>query len=50
MILTPNLLPLQEGRTAPDNKIGRFLSDTIAALPKLSPHAFDKLVNDSLQV
>lgn len=38
-----------EGRTAPDNKIGRFLSDTIAALPKLSPHAFDKLVNDSLQ-
>lgn len=38
-----------EGRTAPDNKIGRFISDTIAALPKLSPHAFDKLVNDSLQ-
>ncbi|KAG6393522.1 hypothetical protein SASPL_147765 [Salvia splendens] len=38
-----------EGRTAPDNKIGRFLSDTIAALPKLSPKAFDKLVNDSLQ-
>ncbi|XP_057788698.1 eukaryotic translation initiation factor 3 subunit F [Salvia miltiorrhiza] len=38
-----------EGRTAPDNKIGRFISDTIAALPKLSPNAFDKLVNDSLQ-
>ncbi|KAL1535544.1 Eukaryotic translation initiation factor 3 subunit F [Salvia divinorum] len=38
-----------EGRTAPDNKIGRFLSDTVAALPKLSPNAFDKLVNDSLQ-
>ncbi|KAH6802312.1 eukaryotic translation initiation factor 2 [Perilla frutescens var. frutescens] len=38
-----------EGRTTPDNKIGRFISDTIASLPKLSPHAFDKLVNDSLQ-
>ncbi|XP_042027281.1 eukaryotic translation initiation factor 3 subunit F-like [Salvia splendens] len=38
-----------EGCRAPDNKIGRFLSDTVAALPKLSPNAFDKLVNDSLQ-
>ncbi|XP_042044578.1 eukaryotic translation initiation factor 3 subunit F-like [Salvia splendens] len=38
-----------EGRSAPDDKIGRFLSDKIAALPKLSPNAFDKLVNDSLQ-
>ncbi|EYU19987.1 hypothetical protein ABFS83_06G069700 [Erythranthe nasuta] len=38
-----------EGRIAPDNKIGRFISDTIASLPKLSPQAFDKLVNDSLQ-
>ncbi|KAL8539174.1 hypothetical protein ACS0TY_000970 [Phlomoides rotata] len=38
-----------EGRTSPDNKIGRFISDTVASLPKLLPHAFDKLVNDSLQ-
>ncbi|KAL8552111.1 hypothetical protein ACS0TY_000971 [Phlomoides rotata] len=38
-----------EGRTTPDNKIGRFISDTVASLPKLLPHAFDKLVNDSLQ-
>ncbi|KAI3458583.1 hypothetical protein Pfo_015246 [Paulownia fortunei] len=38
-----------EGRIAPDSKIGRYISDAIASLPKLSPHAFDKLVNDSLQ-
>ncbi|GMI84896.1 Arabidopsis thaliana eukaryotic translation initiation factor 3 subunit F [Hibiscus trionum] len=38
-----------EGRVAADNSIGRFISDTVAALPKLSPPAFDKLVNDSLQ-
>lgn len=50
IILTLNILPFQEGRSAPDNKIGRYISDTIAALPKLSPNAFDKLVNDSLQV
>ncbi|KAH7537526.1 hypothetical protein FEM48_Zijuj03G0102400 [Ziziphus jujuba var. spinosa] len=38
-----------EGRVAPDNNIGRFISDTVASLPKLPPTAFDKLVNDSLQ-
>lgn len=38
-----------EDRVARDSKIGRFISDTIASLPKLSPHAFNKLVNDSLQ-
>ena len=38
-----------EGRVAPDNKIGRFLADAVSSLPKLSPSAFDKLVNDSLQ-
>ncbi|KAL3834866.1 hypothetical protein ACJIZ3_009602 [Penstemon smallii] len=38
-----------EGRVAPDNKTGRYIADAIASLPKLSPHAFDKLVNDSLQ-
>lgn len=38
-----------EGRVAPDNNIGRFISDSVAAIPKLSPSAFDKLVNDSLQ-
>ncbi|KAK4385356.1 Eukaryotic translation initiation factor 3 subunit F [Sesamum angolense] len=39
-----------EGRVAPDNKIGRFISNTVASLPKLSPYAFDKLMNDSLQL
>ncbi|KAF8397327.1 hypothetical protein HHK36_016240 [Tetracentron sinense] len=38
-----------ERRVAPDNSIGRFISDTIASVPKISPPAFDKLVNDSLQ-
>jgi translation initiation factor 3 subunit F len=38
-----------EGHVAPDNNIGRFISDTVASIPKLSPTAFDKLVNDSLQ-
>ncbi|XP_051137449.1 eukaryotic translation initiation factor 3 subunit F [Andrographis paniculata] len=38
-----------EGRKEPDNKVGRLLSDTVASLPKLSPNAFDRLVNDSLQ-
>uniref|UniRef100_A0A7N0TH37 Eukaryotic translation initiation factor 3 subunit F n=1 Tax=Kalanchoe fedtschenkoi TaxID=63787 RepID=A0A7N0TH37_KALFE len=38
-----------EGRVTPNNEIGRAISDAIASLPKLSPSAFDKLVNDSLQ-
>ncbi|XP_014495139.1 eukaryotic translation initiation factor 3 subunit F [Vigna radiata var. radiata] len=38
-----------EGRVAPDNKIGRFISDAVGSLPKVSPRVFDKLVNDSLQ-
>ncbi|KAK4403363.1 Eukaryotic translation initiation factor 3 subunit F [Sesamum angolense] len=38
-----------EDRVARDSKIGRFISDTIASLPKLSPHAFNMLVNDSIQ-
>ncbi|KAL3630600.1 Eukaryotic translation initiation factor 3 subunit F [Castilleja foliolosa] len=38
-----------EGRVAADSKIGRYISEAIASLPKLSPHAFDRLVNDSLQ-
>ncbi|CAN4119510.1 unnamed protein product [Withania somnifera] len=39
-----------EGRVPQDNKIGRFISDTVASLPKLSPQELDKLVNDGLQV
>uniref|UniRef100_A0A2C9VKV5 Eukaryotic translation initiation factor 3 subunit F n=1 Tax=Manihot esculenta TaxID=3983 RepID=A0A2C9VKV5_MANES len=38
-----------EGRAAADSSVGRFISETVASLPKLSPSAFDKLVNDSLQ-
>ncbi|CAI9774892.1 unnamed protein product [Fraxinus pennsylvanica] len=38
-----------EGHVAPDNKIGQFISDTVASIPNLSPHTLDKLVNDSLQ-
>lgn len=38
-----------EGRVPQDNKIGRFIFDTVASLPKLSPQDFDKLVNDGLQ-
>uniref|UniRef100_A0A0V0HWC7 Eukaryotic translation initiation factor 3 subunit F n=1 Tax=Solanum chacoense TaxID=4108 RepID=A0A0V0HWC7_SOLCH len=38
-----------EGCVPQDNKIGRFISDTVASLPKLSPQDFDKLVNDGLE-
>ncbi|AQK79614.1 STIP1 and U box-containing protein 1 [Zea mays] len=38
-----------EGRVAPDNRIGRFISDSFASVPKLSPAAFDKLFNDKIQ-
>ncbi|KAB1217766.1 Eukaryotic translation initiation factor 3 subunit F [Morella rubra] len=38
-----------EGRVAPDNSIGRFISECVSSLPKLGPAAFDKLVNNSLQ-
>lgn len=35
---------------APDNRIGKFIADTVASMPKLSPAAFDKLFNDRIQV
>ncbi|KAI3855638.1 hypothetical protein MKW92_007549 [Papaver armeniacum] len=38
-----------EQRVAPDNKIGRFIADTVASIPKISPGAFDKLINDNIQ-
>ncbi|KAL3684429.1 hypothetical protein R1sor_002451 [Riccia sorocarpa] len=38
-----------EGRIPPDNTIGRYLADTMAAVPKIAPDAFDKLFNDSVQ-
>lgn len=38
-----------EGRLKPNNAVGRFLADTVAAVPRLSREAFDKLFNDSVQ-
>ncbi|RAL41959.1 hypothetical protein DM860_016334 [Cuscuta australis] len=38
-----------EGRISPDTSLGRLLSETVNAIPKLSPPEFDKLVNDGLQ-
>ncbi|KAF5467406.1 hypothetical protein F2P56_017232 [Juglans regia] len=40
---------VMDGHVAPDNSIGRFLSETVSSLPNLSPSALDKLVNNSLQ-
>ncbi|CAM6095491.1 unnamed protein product [Calypogeia fissa] len=38
-----------EGRVAPDNAVGRYLADTMAVVPRITPDAFDKLFNDSVQ-
>ncbi|CAN1257063.1 Eukaryotic translation initiation factor 3 subunit F [Linum perenne] len=38
-----------QGNTAPDNSVGRLLSEIVASLPKLSPAVLDKLVNDNMQ-
>jgi translation initiation factor 3 subunit F len=38
-----------EGRLKANNSIGRFLADTVAAVPRMSRDAFDKLFNDSVQ-
>ncbi|MCO5571345.1 hypothetical protein L7F22_025083 [Adiantum nelumboides] len=38
-----------EGRSPPDNAVGRYLADTISSIPKISPDAFDRLFNDSIQ-
>mmetsp|Transcript_18561 Transcript_18561/g.63264 ORF Transcript_18561/g.63264 Transcript_18561/m.63264 type:complete len:287 (+) Transcript_18561:218-1078(+) len=38
-----------EGRRTGDKAVGRFLMDTVNAVPKLGPEAFQKLFNDSIQ-
>jgi len=38
-----------EGRVTPDNNIGRFIADTVASIPKMSPAAFDNVFNDRIQ-
>lgn len=37
------------GRKEPNNEIGRYLADTIAAIPYVSPEEFDKLFEDNMQ-
>ncbi|KAI4370557.1 hypothetical protein MLD38_018900 [Melastoma candidum] len=38
-----------EGRAPTNNNIGRFIADAVASIPKMTPSAFDKLVNDGIQ-
>ncbi|KAI4372943.1 hypothetical protein MLD38_011122 [Melastoma candidum] len=38
-----------EGRVPADNNVGRFIADAVASIPKMTPSAFDKLVNDGIQ-
>ena len=38
-----------DGRTAPNKEIGRFLSDTLAVVPRLGAEQFGALFNDSVQ-
>ncbi len=39
----------QEGKIAANSKIGRFLADAVAALPKFDPNSADKIFNNNLQ-
>ncbi|KAG7355799.1 JAB1/Mov34/MPN/PAD-1 ubiquitin protease [Nitzschia inconspicua] len=38
-----------EGKTPPDAEVGRKISDSLDAVPRIRPDVFDKLFNDSLQ-
>ncbi|KAJ0984091.1 hypothetical protein J5N97_002447 [Dioscorea zingiberensis] len=38
-----------EGNVTPNNNIGRFIADALASIPKMSPAAFDKILNDKIQ-
>lgn len=40
---------VQRGEIKGDRKIGRFLLDTISAVPKIDPVEFEKMFNNSLQ-
>jgi len=40
---------VQSGEIKGDKKIGRFLLDTVAAVPKIDPVEFEKMFNNSLQ-
>lgn len=39
----------QAGRKEPNTEIGRYLAETVAALPYVSPQEFDKLFEDNMQ-
>ena len=45
----PRFLCVQAGRKEPNFEIGRYLSDTISAIPYISPDEFDKLFEDNMQ-
>lgn len=38
-----------EGRLPPNNAVGRYLADTVAAVPRLSRESFERLFVDSVQ-
>ena len=40
---------IQEGKIQADNKIGRFLTNAVAKLPKLDPSTMERLFNNNLQ-
>lgn len=47
---TLQFLPLQEGRQAADPALGRYLADTLSAVPKFSSNDFERLFNENVQV
>jgi len=38
-----------EGRTSPDDDVGREISETLNSVPRIRPEVFDRMFNDSLQ-
>ncbi len=37
------------GRQTPNDEIGRHIAETLAVVPQITPEAFDKVFNSSLQ-
>lgn len=38
-----------DGTVSPDDEVGRDISETLSAVPRIRPEVFDKMFNDSLQ-
>ena len=38
-----------EGKLPPNNAVGRYLADTVAAVPRMTRESFEKLFNDGVQ-